>query len=191
MLAELGYVALAVDMYGDGKVAENPGDAGALMTAVLNDMKAGEECFTAGYELLKSQRAADAGRIAAIGYCFGGAVVLHAARRGLLLRGVVSFHGALGSFHKPSPGSVAAKILVCHGADDSLVPDADVAAFKQEMEQAKADYRFMTYAKALHGFTNPDADANGRKYGIPLAYNAEADRQSWQDMREFLARIFA
>jgi dienelactone hydrolase len=80
---------------------------------------------------------------------------------------------------------------VCHDADDSLVPDADVAAFKQEMEQAKADYRFMTYAKALHGFTNPDADANGRKYGIPLAYNAEADRQSWQDMREFLARIFA
>lgn len=191
MLAELGYTALAVDMYGDGRVADNPAEAGALMTAVLNDRKAAEARFAAGFDLLKAQPGTDGNRIAAIGYCFGGAVVLHAARLGLPLRGVVSFHGALGSMHTPTPGGVRAKILVCHGAADSLVPDSDVAAFKHEMDQARADYRFVTYDNALHGFTNPDADTNGKKYGIPLAYDAVADQRSWQDMREFLTRIFA
>jgi dienelactone hydrolase len=191
MLAELGYTALAVDMYGDGRVADTAGDAGALMTAVLNDRKAAEDRFAAGFDLLKAQPGTDGNRIAAIGYCFGGAVVLHAARLGLPLRGVVSFHGALGSMHTPTPGGVRAKILVCHGAADSLVPDSDVAAFKHEMDQARADYRFVTYDNALHSFTNPDADTNGKKYGIPLAYDAVADQRSWQDMREFLTRIFA
>ena len=191
MLAELGYTALAVDMYGDGRVADNPAEAGALMTAVLNDRKAAEARFAAGFDLLKAQPGTDGNRIAAIGYCFGGAVVLHAARLGLPLRGVVSFHGALGSMHTPTPGGVRAKILVCHGAADSLVPDSDVAAFKHEMDQARADYRFVTYDNALHSFTNPDADTNGKKYGIPLAYDAVADQRSWQDMREFLTRIFA
>jgi dienelactone hydrolase len=191
MLAELGYTALAVDMYGDGRVADNPAEAGALMTAVLNDRKAAEARFAAGFDLLKAQPGTDGNRIAAIGYCFGGAVVLHAARLGLPLRGVVSFHGALGSMHTPTPGGVRAKILVCHGAADSLVPDSDVAAFKHEMDQARADYRFVTYDNALHGFTNPDADSNGKKYGIPLAYDAVADQRSWRDMREFLTRIFA
>jgi dienelactone hydrolase len=191
MLAELGYTALAVDMYGDGRVADNPAEAGALMTEVLNDRKAAEARFAAGFDLLKAQPGTDGNRIAAVGYCFGGAVVLHAARLGLPLRGVVSFHGALGSMHTPTPGGVHAKILVCHGAADSLVPDSDVAAFKHEMDQARADYRFVTYDNALHSFTNPDADANGKKYGIPLAYDAVADQRSWQDMRGFLTRIFA
>jgi len=191
MLAELGYTALAVDMYSDGRVADNPTDAGALMTAVLNDRTAAEARFAAAYELLKAQPGTDGTRIAAIGYCFGGAVVLHAARLGLPLRGVVSFHGALSSMHAPTPGGVRANILVCHGADDSLVPDADVAAFKQEMDRARADYRFIAYENAKHGFTNPEADTNGKKYGIPLAYDAVADQRSWQDMREFLGRVFA
>ncbi len=191
MLAELGYTALAVDMYGDGKVADNPGDAGALMNAVLGNMKAGEERFAAAVATLAAQADVDRDHLAAIGYCFGGAVVLHAARIGTPLRGVVSFHGALGSFHRPAPGSVKAKILVCHGAADSLVPEADVANFKQEMDQAKADYRFVAYPGALHGFTNPDADAKAKQYGIPLGYDAAADRQSWQDMQEFLGRVLA
>ena len=93
--------------------------------------------------------------------------------------------------HAPAPGGVRAKILVCHGAADSLVPDSDVVAFKHEMDQARADYRFVAYDNAQHGFTNPDADTNGKKYGIPLAYDAVADQRSWQDMREFLTRIFA
>ena len=191
MLAELGYTALAVDMYGDGRVADTAADAGALMTAVVNDRKAAEGRFAAAYDRLKTQPGTNGGRIAAIGYCFGGAVVLHAARLGLPLRGVVSFHGALGSMHTPAPGGVRANILVCHGADDSLVPDGDVAAFKHEMDTARADYRFVAYEHAKHGFTNPEADANGKKYGIPLAYDAAADRRSWQDMREFLGRVFA
>ena len=192
MLAEMGYTALAVDMYGDGKVADNPTDAMALMNPVLADRKGAEARFRAAYELLGSQPSVDPDRIAAIGYCFGGAVVLHAARTGMPLRGVVSFHGSLGSFHTPAPGSVKAKILVCHGAADSLVPEAEVAAFKAEMDQAKADYKFIAYPNALHGFTNPDTDVVAKKFGgFPVGYDAEADRRSWQEMTELLARVLA
>jgi len=191
MLAELGYGALGVDMYGDGRAADNAADAGALMNSVLGNMKAGEARFTAAYDLLASRPEVDGSRIAAIGYCFGGAVVLHAARIGMPLRGVVSFHGALGSFHKPAPGSVKAKVLVCHGAADKLVSQDEVAAFKQEMDQAKADYRFVAYPNAMHGFTNPEATESGKRSGIPLAYDADTDRRSWQDMKEFLARVLA
>jgi len=132
----------------------------------------------------------DAGRIAAIGYCFGGAVALHAARVGLELAAVVSFHGALGSFHTPAPGGVKARILVCHGAADALVPSGDVDAFKAEMSAAGADYRFIAYPGALHGFTNPEATENGAKFNLPLAYDADADRQSWRDMTALLNEVF-
>jgi dienelactone hydrolase len=191
MLAELGYTALAVDMYGDGKVADNPGDAGALMNSVIADPHTVEARFRAAYDLLHARRGVFPDRIAAIGYCFGGAVVLHAARVGMPLQAVVSFHGALTSFHKPAPGSVKAKVLVCHGAADSLVPDATVAAFKQEMDEAKADYRVVAYPNALHGFTNPEADANAKAYGMPLRYDAEADRRSWEHMQELFSRALA
>jgi dienelactone hydrolase len=191
MLAELGYTALAADMYGDGRTAGSADEANKLMTAALADRAALEARFTAAYETLKAHPTVDGRKVAAIGYCFGGAVVLHAARIGLPLAGVVSFHGALGSFHTPAPGSVKARILVCHGAADTLVPDDHVAAFKREMDAAKADYRFVAYEGALHGFTNPDADANGKKYGIPLAYDAKVDQQSWHDMQDFFAKIFA
>jgi dienelactone hydrolase len=191
MLAELGYVALAADIYGDGRTAATPAEATDLMNGILGNIKAGEERFAAAHEQLKAHPDVDASRIAAIGYCFGGAIVLHAARVGVPLRGVVSFHGALGSFHKPAAGTVKAKILVCHGAADMLVPDSDVDAFKQEMDAAKADYRFVAYPGALHGFTNPEADGNAKRYGIPLAYDAAVDQRSWQDMQEFFTRIFA
>lgn len=190
-LAELGYTALAVDMYGDGKTGDDPASAGKLMNAALGDRSALEARFKAGVELVSSQATVDASKIGAIGYCFGGAVVLHAARIGLPLCGVVSFHGSLGSFHKPAPGSVKAKVLVLHGGADSLVPDEQIAAFEQEMEDAKADYRFVTYEGALHGYTNPEATGNGEQYGMPLAYDAEADRKSWEDMKQFFAEVFA
>lgn len=191
MLAELGYVALAADIYGEGRTAATPAEATALMSTILGDIKTGAERFTAAVERLKQHADVDASRVAAIGYCFGGAMVLHAARVGMPLRGVVSFHGALGSFHKPAAGSVKAGILVCHGAADVLVPDADVEAFKHEMDAAKANYRFVAYPGALHGFTNPEADDNAKRYGIPLGYDAAVDQRSWQDMREFFDRIFA
>jgi dienelactone hydrolase len=190
-VAELGYTALAVDMYGEGKTANDPTDAGNLMNGVLEDFETGTARLEAGYEYLRNRSESDAERIAAIGYCFGGAVALHGARIGMDLKGVVSFHGALGSFHTPEPGSVKARILVCHGGDDQFVSAAEVTAFKEEMDQAKADYQFVVYNGALHGFTSPAADENGKKYGIPLAYNAAADKASWQEMQELLSQVLS
>lgn len=190
MLAELGYVALAVDMYGDGQTADNPNDAGRLMNGVLGDMSQAEARLGAALEYLQSHELVDAERIAAIGYCFGGAMVLHAARTGMPLAAVVSFHGSLGSAHKPAPGEVKARVLVCHGADDALVPAADVDALKEEMQSAGADFRFVAYPGALHGFTNPDATKNGEKYGLPLAHHEEADRKSWHEMRQLFETVF-
>lgn len=191
MLAELGFTALAVDMYGGGEVADNPDDAGRLMNGVLADISQGESRMGAALEYLQADSSVDANRIAAIGYCFGGAVVLHAARKGMPLAGVVSFHGSLGSFHEPAPGSVRAKILVCHGAEDVLVPEESATALKDEMKAAGADLRFIAYPGALHGFTNPEADANGEKYDLPLAYSEDTDKRSWQEMQSFFKEIFA
>lgn len=189
-LAALGYTALAADMYGDGRTADNPEEAGKLMTGVLSQIPLGEERLRAACDLLQSQPGVAAGKLAAIGYCFGGAIVLHAARIGMPLAGVASFHGSLGSFHTPAPGSVKARILVCHGAADALVPDDDVAAFKKEMDGAGARYQFVAYPGALHGFTNPQATAKGEKYGLPLAYDAAVDKQSWADLLRFFGEIF-
>ena len=190
MLAELGYVALAADMYGNGQTAADAAGAGALMNAVLSDMDSGTARFKAAYEALSGHPAADTGRLAAIGYCFGGAMVLHGARIGMDLKGVVSFHGSLGSFHKPARGEVKAKVLVCHGAADALVSGEDVSNFKQEMADAGADCRFVAYEGALHGFTNPGATANGEKYGLPLRYDEAVDRRSWNDMKTLFSQIF-
>ena len=190
MLAELGFTALAADMYGDGRTAADPDGAGALMNSVLGDMDAGTARLRAAFDTLCRHPGADADRMAAIGYCFGGAMVLHGARIGMDLKGVVSFHGSLGSFHKPVRGEVKAKVLVCHGAADSLVSDEEIAGIKEEMADAGADLRFVAYEGALHGFTNPEATANGEKYGLPLAYDAAVDKQSWDDMKALFAEIF-
>ena len=149
-LAELGYAALAIDMYGNGTTADSPDEAGVMMNAVLGNMEIGTSRLRAAHEVLCAQPMVDEKRTAAIGYCFGGAMVLHMARIGMPLKAVVSFHGALGSFHKPVVGEVKAKILVCHGAADSLVPDDDVANFKLEMKDAQADMDFVAYEGALH-----------------------------------------
>ena len=190
MLAELGYVALAIDMYGGGQTAADPAQAGELMSGVLNDMDSGTAALRAGYELLLDQPAVDRERTAAIGYCFGGAMVLHMARIGMPLSAVASFHGALGSFHTADAGSIQAKILVCHGAADSMVSMADLDAFKQEMDAAQADYEVLLLDGAKHGFSNPQADVNAEKYGIDLGYQQQADEQSWNAMRALFDRVF-
>ena len=189
-LAEMGYAALAVDMYGNGQTAADPEGAGALMTSVLEDMEAGTARLRAGFDALAGHPSVDADRVAAIGYCFGGAMVLHGARIGMDLKGVVSFHGSLGSFHKPAKGEVKARVLVCHGAADSLVSDEEIAGIKQEMADAGADFRFIAYEGALHGFTNPEATANGEKYGLPLGYDEAVDKRSWDDMKALFSEIF-
>jgi dienelactone hydrolase len=151
-------------------------------------METGTARLTAGYEALTSLSLVDPGKTAAIGYCFGGAMALHMARIGLPLSAVVSFHGALGSFHNPAPGEVKASILVCHGGEDVMVSMDDVAAFKQEMDAARAEYEVIVHAGAQHGFTSKEADSNGRKYDIPVGYNARADEESWAAMMSLFDR---
>ena len=189
-LAELGYVALAIDMYGNGRIAQNTDEAGELMNGVLGDMEAGTEALRAGYQLLLEQDAVDAEKTAAIGYCFGGAMVLHMARIGLPLKAVASFHGALGSFHQAQPGSIGSRILVCHGEADSMVTMDDLAGFQTEMDAAQANYEVKLYADAKHGFSNRMADTNASKYGIDVGYNAAADQASWQAMKSMFNEVF-
>ena len=190
MLAELGYTALAVDMYGDGKQAEHPDDAGKFAGQVMQNIEMGKARFLAAMKLLQEHEATDKNRIAAIGYCFGGGVVLHMARLGVNLDGVVSFHGSLATSKPAQPGAVKAKILVCHGAEDQFITQEQIDEFKEEMQNAKADFQFISYERAMHSFTNPDADTFGEKFKLPLAYNADADKKSWADMQKFFKTIF-
>ena len=188
-LAALGYSALAVDMYGDGRNTQHPDDAKAFMNAALADPAIPKARFQAGLDLLKAQPQTDPARLAAIGYCFGGKVVLDMARQGLPLAAVVSFHGALVTATPATPGSVKAKVLVEHGAADSFITAEQIAAFKAEMDQAGADYRFVELPGAKHGFSNPDADAHKGR-GLDLGYQKEADERSWADMQALFKDVF-
>ena len=190
MLAELGYTALAVDMYGDGRTADHPDDAGKFAGEVRKNMPVAEDRFRAAMELLQSQPGVEAKEIAAIGYCFGGGVVLEMARRGVDLKGVASFHGSLGTSEPAQKGRVKARVLVFNGDDDPFVKPEHIEAFKKEMDAADVVYRFIGYPGAKHSFTNPDADTFGKKFGLPLEYNAEVDKQSWAELQKFFAGIF-
>ncbi|WP_455205046.1 dienelactone hydrolase family protein [Kaarinaea lacus] len=190
-LAELGYTAMAIDMYGDGKQATHPEDAGKFAGAVRSNLPVAEKRFQSAMNVLKNHKTTDSDKIAAIGYCFGGAVVLEMARLGIDLDGVVSFHGSLNTDNPAQPGKVKSKVLVCHGAADPFVKEEHIKALKQEMKNAKVDFQFKEYSGAKHSFTNPDANTFGKKFNLPLEYNENADKQSWKDMQEFLTRVFA
>lgn len=191
MLAELGYTALAVDMYGDGKLADHPDTAGAFAKEATKDPALAKARFAAAQELLRHHKTVAGDKIAAIGYCFGGGVVLGMARAGVDLRGVVSFHGSLGTQSPAQAGQVKTPILVLNGADDPFVPADQIDAFKKEMDAAKANYRFISYPGAKHSFTSEEATAVGKKFNMPLEYNADADNASWQEMQAFFKTIFA
>jgi len=190
MLAALGYTALAVDMYGDGKTADHPEDAGKFATAVRSNLDTMQARFNAAREFLNSQETVDPEKNAAIGYCFGGSVVLSMALTGADLDGVVSFHGSLGGL-PPVSGKVTAKVLVANGADDPFNSAETLAMFRKDMELAGVDFEIVNYPGAKHSFTNPDADSFGEKFNLPLQYNEAADKASWQKMQTFFATIFA
>jgi len=188
-LAALGYIAIAVDMYGNGKTADNPDSAEKYATPFYKDPKMAQRRFDAALAKLKSYSQTDTSKIAAIGYCFGGAQVLNMARLGENLKGVVSFHGNLMGV-PADKNTLKAAILVCHGAADPYVPAAEVEKFKKEMDAVGADYTFKAYENATHAFTNPASTENGKKFNMSIAYNATADSASWQAMKTFFGKIF-
>jgi dienelactone hydrolase len=190
MLAEMGYTALAVDMYGGGKQAVNPEEAARYSSEITKDPALEKARFTAALDFLKKQPTVDPARIAAIGYCFGGGVVLNMASQGFELRGVASFHGSLGAVKPARPGTVRTKLLVLQGGKDKFVTPDDIEAFRRRMKKADAKFRIILYPGATHSFTNPKADEYAKKFHLPIAYDAKADRESWEELQKFLRGIF-
>ncbi|MEO6669868.1 MAG: dienelactone hydrolase family protein [Ferruginibacter sp.] len=188
-LAELGYLAMAIDMYGNGQIADSPSLAGKLATPFYQNPQMAKSRFDAAVAKIKTYQMGDTNQVAAIGYCFGGAMVINMAKLGENLKGVVSFHGNL-TVVPANRSLLKAPMLICHGANDQFVPAEEVALFKKQMDSIAAVYTFKTYPGATHAFTNPSATAVGEKYKIPIAYNAAADTASWKDMKDFFGKIF-
>jgi dienelactone hydrolase len=189
MLAKLGYVAMAIDMYGNGRIADNPDSAGKFAGAMYKDPQGAKARIDAAIAKIKTYAVVDTANIAAIGYCFGGGMLLNTVRLGDELKGVVSFHGTL--IGTPARKDLLkSKILVCHGNADQFVSQKDVAEFKKQMDSIGAKYTFIGYDSATHAFTNPASTANGLKFKMPIAYNAKADTASWDAMKSFFTTLF-
>lgn len=190
MLAELGYTALAIDLYGNGKNAADSTEAGQLMNQLLSDLPECRARFNAALDFLKAEDTVDESHTGAIGYCMGGGIVLHMARYGLDLDVVASFHGSLPLGVAAEGAEVTARIGVYNGQDDVFIPAEAIEAFKAEMEKTGADYHFIQLPGALHGFTNPAATEKGEKFNMPLRYDALADQCSWAHMQLLLQTTF-
>ena len=188
-LAELGYFAMVVDMYGDGKVAKDPDEAKKLSGKFYEEPLLGNKRIAAAKLKAESFLQVDKKRVAAIGYCFGGAMVLDAARSGMNFKGVVSFHGGLEGV-RAERGKVTSKILVCHGAADKFISAEEIREFRANLDSAGVRYGFKVYPGATHAFTNPAATETGKKFNLPIAYNEAADKASWEDMKRFLREAF-
>jgi dienelactone hydrolase len=191
MLAELGYTGMALDMYGNGRVAADREEAGALMASVVDDMAAGRARFEAALAVLRAHATVNPEQTGAIGYCFGGGVVLHMARMGADLDVVASFHGALPLGTVPGADRVRARVAAYHGEADEFFTAEQVADFRAGMERAGAHLYFVMLPGALHGFSNPQATENGRRFGLPLAYDEHADTASWAHMSLLFRDVFA
>ncbi len=190
-LAQLGYVALAVDMYGDGVTTTDPKKAGELAGQFYGKPLMAERAQAALDQLVKTGLVNDQ-QVAAIGFCFGGAVCQTLAYSGAPLVGIVSFHGSLVPAPADAAGKTHAKFLICHGALDPFTKPEAVDAFKKSLDEAKIDYQFVIYSGAVHAFTNPDADALAAASGLKgIGYNAEAAHRSWALMQQFFDEIFA
>lgn len=187
-LAELGYIAIVVDFYGEGRIVNSPEEAQAFATPFYENPSNAKAIFDAAKNQLSKYPVANSQEVAVIGYCFGGAMALNMARQESDLKGVVSFHGNLMTGVAPNNNTVP--ILVCNGAADTYVPQEEIMAFKKEMDSAKIQYTFIDYPNALHSFTNPSSTEIGKKYDMKVAYNKEADVKSWKEMKVFLSKIF-
>jgi dienelactone hydrolase len=187
MLAKLGYVAFALDMYGKGVQAKDAMQAAAFAGKYKNDRKLMRARAAAGLDVLRKQPQVDSRRLAVMGYCFGGTTSLELARGGADLLGVVSFHGDLATPMPAKPGDIKGKVLVLHGADDPFVPQSQVTGFEEEMKKAGVNYEVDQYGGAVHSFTNPGAGNDNSK---GAAYNEQADHRSWERMRAFFNEIF-
>ena len=188
-LAQEGYFALVVDMYGNGKTADNPDAAMGLAGGFYKNPQLSTGRLIAALDKAKSYPQADSSKTAAIGFCFGGSMVLNAAKLGAPLDGVVSFHGGLQGV-PPAKNTVTSKILVLNGAADPYVPAQDIANFKKQLDSAGVPYTFKDYPGALHAFTNPQADEFAKKFKMDVGYNADADKNSWNDMKSFFADLW-
>ena len=186
MLAKMGYVAFACDIYGTGIRPTAVPDAAAQAGKYKNDRALLRKRVNAGFETLLKQEGVDKKKVAAIGYCFGGTTVLELARSGADVAGVVSFHGGLGSPTPEDANNIKGKVLALHGADDPHVPDPEIAGFAKEMRDAKVDWQLVAYGNAVHSFTDKGAGNDNSK---GAAYNEKADRRSWEDMKDFFAEI--
>jgi dienelactone hydrolase len=186
-VAKLGYVALAADMYGDGRTAKDNQEAAQWATALRQDRPLMRARAQAALEALRKHPRVDGERVAAMGYCFGGGVALELARSGAPLRGTVSFHGNLDTPNPSDARNIKGQVLVLHGADDPMVPPEQVAAFQSEMRNAKVDWQMNSYGGAVHSFTNPEA---GNDPSRGAAYNEKAESRSWEALASFLKRIF-
>ncbi len=191
MLAALGYTAFALDMYGDGKLAEHPKDATTFMMEVVSNAGVAKARFEAAANVLKQHSSTNAEQLAAIGYCFGGATVLGMARSGIDLDAVVSFHGSLNGLPPVNQDAeIDTRILILNGAADPFVKAEHKQAFQEEMQAAGLQYELIDYPDVVHSFTNPGADEKAAKYDLPLKYDAAADKDSWQRMQALLADTF-
>jgi dienelactone hydrolase len=188
MLAELGYVALAADMFGDRRQARNLQEVANLVGSLRSQPETLRSRGHAALATLAALPQVDANRMGAIGFCFGGSVVLELARDGADLRAIVSFHGVLATKTPTVSGKVKASVLVCTGADDPLAPPEQVKAFEDEMRAAEVrDWQVISYGNTLHGFTNPAADGSMMRTAL---YSAQADRRSWTAMRSLFEEVF-
>jgi dienelactone hydrolase len=190
MLAELGYIAMAADMFGNGKIAANPKEAQELTAPFYKDPMLSKTRLDAAVKEIKKFEQTDPSNIAAIGYCFGGGVVLNSAKLGEDLKGVVSFHGSIAGGAPVNKQLLKAKILVCQGDSDKFAPLKDVYALRHQLDSIGADNTFKIFHNAEHAFTNPDATKLGKEFNLPIRYDAKADAESWNDMKVFLNRIF-
>lgn len=188
MLAELGYVAFAADMYGMGKVTDHPQQAGEWARIATENVERWRARARKALDLLAAREEVDAARLAAVGYCFGGSTVMQLAYSGAPVDGVVSFHGSLPVAEPEAARRVRAKVLVAHGAADPFVPADRIAAFQRALTEGGVDWQMVYYGGAVHGFTVPGADAHGME---GVAYDAQADARSWRLMQDFFDEIFA